>query len=255
MPEASVSAAGAPYATAIRPPIRTRTGVSSAWVAASYAMPDGVWSVGTMRYSPGVVGNVTARDSPFAPSLALTGSTTEPWRSGTTRSTAGASVGITTVGEAAGAGLGVTGSSGSVNRPWATVGVWSGVAVAAGLGVGVGLGLAVGAGVALADGSGDVEGPGEADAAGDGLGDGEAEGASGTASSRIGSHRIDTSAPAGIAAALPVTGIETWLLVAAIGSVPSVSVPNFSADCASDGMGGGPATTLPRVVPTAPDRT
>ena len=35
MPALSVRFAGAPYATAISPPMRTRTGVSIAWVAAS----------------------------------------------------------------------------------------------------------------------------------------------------------------------------------------------------------------------------
>ena len=58
--------------------MRTMTGVSSAWVAASYATPSAVWSVGTSRYRPGPAGSVTATVRPVRARVAGAGSTTEP---------------------------------------------------------------------------------------------------------------------------------------------------------------------------------
>src|SRR5829696_4693696 len=139
--------------------MRTSTGVSRACVAASYATPDGVCSVGTSRYRPGAVGNVAGTDSPSATTWARAGSTMDPVRSGTTRSTAGASCGIATAGEDAGSGS-LTGSlGGSWNSPCATELVGDGCAAG------------VAATVADADGDADGKGPGDADGPTDVLAD------------------------------------------------------------------------------------
>src|SRR5690349_21249717 len=195
--------------------------------------------------------------------------TTDPTRSGTTRSTAGASFGITTpvepsvwaVPSAGGSSIGC--GDGISNMPVGGfhVGLASGLADAVALGVGLGLGVgegdAVGDGLALADGDGlslddeaDAAGSGEALGPGDGLAPGEADavavgsgegdapgpgdapGSGGAvavgASSRIGSQRRPTCAPAGIEAVVPdESGIVSSVSVAAIGSESRVRVPNL----------------------------
>src|SRR5450756_2439413 len=66
------------------------TGVSSAWVAASNATPEGAWSVGTRRYRPGTAGYATLIARPAEVATPRAGVTTDPARSATTSSTAGA---------------------------------------------------------------------------------------------------------------------------------------------------------------------
>ena len=56
---ASASDDGAPKAAEYRPPTRTMTDLSIAWVGASYATPAASWSVTTSRYRPGADGYVT----------------------------------------------------------------------------------------------------------------------------------------------------------------------------------------------------